>query len=213
MISILDYGSGNIKSIQNMLKKIDAACNLISTATEVDEALALIIPGVGHIDTVMQRLQDLNLVNSLNCAAVVRKIPILGICVGMQVMTLGSDEGKLPGLGWLNARAVKLGVSDATLRVPHMGWNLINVTQANAYFETTAEFEQRFYFVHSFGIQCFDRTDVLATTSYGDEFVSAFARDNLIGVQFHPEKSHKFGEAFFRRFSEVVAISAAKHAH
>lgn len=204
MISILNYGMGNVGSIQNMLKKVGVPSRILTTADEIDEAQALIIPGVGHMDNAMQRLDSLGLRGALDDAATVRCIPVLGICLGMQMMTRGSEEGTRPGLGWVRAEATRFDRDGTGLRVPHMGWNVAHLRKQGPCFDGDGIAEHRFYFVHSYAVNCDDTADILTTTVYGSEFVSAFQCGNLTGVQFHPEKSHKFGESFFRRYCASV---------
>lgn len=200
MISILNYGMGNLASIQNMFKKVGASCKLITTIEEIDEAYSLVIPGVGKFDHAISRIDSMGMRSALDNAALLRKIPILGICLGMQLMTRGSEEGQLPGLGWIKGDTRIIDGASHNLRVPHMGWNIVTIKKASSYFNESLP-EQRFYFVHSFAVQCDDCCDVLTTTHYAEDFVSAFSVDNLLGVQFHPEKSHKFGENFLRNYA------------
>lgn len=201
MVSILDYGMGNTGSIQNMLKKIGINSALVASADDIKNSIALIIPGVGHFDSAMKRIRDNNLIGALNEASQIRKIPILGICLGMQLMTRGSEEGSAEGLGWIQAETRKMIANTNALKVPHMGWNLINLQKQHPAFENDGLEEHRFYFVHSYAVYCDNQEDILSITSYGNEFVSAFSFENLTGVQFHPEKSHKFGNAFFRNYA------------
>lgn len=209
MIAILNYGMGNVGSIQNMLKKVGVPSRIVCTEDEVRSAVALIIPGVGHIDNAMQRLDSLGLRAALDDAAMTRRIPVLGICLGMQIMTRSSEEGKLPGLGWVGAHATRFDGERYQLRVPHMGWNIVNIHKPHPGFDGDELLEHRFYFVHSYAVQCDDPSDILTTTHYGIDFVSAFQCDNLTGVQFHPEKSHKFGESFFRRYAASILATAS----
>jgi glutamine amidotransferase len=204
MISILNYGMGNVGSIQNMLKKVGVPSRIIATADDIGESQALIIPGVGHMDNAMQRLDSLGLRSALDDAAMARRIPILGICLGMQMMTRGSEEGKRSGLGWVRAEATRIDGAAHGLRVPHMGWNIAHIRKSSPCFDGDGIAEHRFYFVHSYAVQCDDPADILTTTDYGTEFVSAFQCGNLTGVQFHPEKSHKFGESFFRHYAATM---------
>ena len=204
MITIVDYGMGNLGSIHNMFKKIGVQSVIVTEPEQVAAAHTLVLPGIGKFDHAMSSLADRGLRGPVEDAALVRRIPVLGICLGMQLMTRGSEEGDLPGLGWFDAETRLLAGASQSLRVPHMGWNTIRLQKPSHLFdENAAESEQRFYFVHSFAIHCRDPKDVLATTTYGIEFASAFARDNLIGVQFHPEKSHKFGMNLLRRFADI----------
>lgn len=200
MISILNYGMGNLASIQNMFKKVGASCKLITTVEEVAEAQALVIPGVGIFDHAISKIESMGMRGALDNAAFFRKIPILGICLGMQLMTRGSEEGHLPGLGWIKGDTRIIDGASHNLRVPHMGWNVVTVKKTSPYFDESP-LEQRFYFVHSFAVQCDDFRDVLTTTDYAGDFVSSFSVGNLLGVQFHPEKSHKFGESFLRHYA------------
>lgn len=200
MITILNYGMGNLGSIHNMFKKIGVESTIVTTAADLDRATALVLPGVGRFDHAMSSLRSLGLTEALEEAAQVRRIPVLGICLGMQLMTRGSEEGELPGLGWIDAETRLFNTATYGLRVPHMGWNTVHVRQPGTLFDLT-QAEQRFYFVHSYAVQCRDQSDIVGTTTYGIEFVSAFGRDNLLGVQFHPEKSHKFGMNLLRRFA------------
>ncbi len=207
MIDILNYGMGNIGSIQNMLKKVGVSNRVISKAEEVDSSQALIIPGVGHFDNAMKKLDEQELRNSLDSAAIQRRIPILGICLGMQIMTNSSEEGVFPGLGWVKAKAIRINGGDEGLSVPHMGWNLLNLRdKSHPYFNNDGFSEHRFYFVHSYAVHCDDQSNILTTTNYAGNFVSSFLCENLTGVQFHPEKSHKFGESFFRRYAESIQL-------
>jgi glutamine amidotransferase len=207
MITILNYGMGNLGSIHNMFRKIGVESSIVTSAEDVERAEALVLPGVGHFDHAMSSLKALGLMHPLEGAARERRIPILGICLGMQLMTRGSEEGELPGLGWIDAETRMFGRDDPSLRVPHMGWNTVRVRRPGPLFDARAD-EQRFYFVHSYAIQCDDPGDVLTTTTYGIDFVSAFGRDNLLGVQFHPEKSHKFGMTLLRRFASLCGCGA-----
>lgn len=200
MIAILNYGMGNLASIQNMFKKVGVSAKIITTADAVYEAQALIIPGVGKFDNAIRQIEATGLRKALDEAALARKIPILGICLGMQLMTRGSEEGQLPGLGWIDADCRLIKGNGLYLRVPHMGWDLVTIQKTSPYFDNSFE-EHRFYFVHSYAVHCIDSADVLTTTQYAGEFVSAFSAGNLVGVQFHPEKSHKFGARFLRRFA------------
>lgn len=183
-----------------MLKKVGIPTNIIASPNEIYGADSLIIPGVGKFDHAMKQIYDLGLQQALDHSAKVRKIPILGICLGMQLMTLGSEEGIMPGLGWINAKTIRIDGARHGLRVPHMGWNVVRIQKPNPCFDNDGFLDHRFYFVHSYAVECYKKDDVLTTTSYGCEFVSAFSKDNFLGVQFHPEKSHKFGISFFRRF-------------
>ena len=208
MIAILNYGMGNLASIQNMFKKVGVPSRHITTADEIYAAQALIIPGVGKFDHAMRQIASMGLREALEQAALVRKIPILGICLGMQLMTCSSEEGQLPGLGWIKATTRLIDGASQNLRVPHMGWNLVTIKKSSPYFDD--EFaEYRFYFVHSYAVQCDDPADILTTTEYAGEFVSSFSIDNFVGVQFHPEKSHKFGACFLERFAMVHGLCAS----
>jgi imidazole glycerol-phosphate synthase subunit HisH len=206
MISILNYGMGNLASIQNMFRKVGVYGKIISTAGEVNEAKALVIPGVGKFDHAIRQIELNGLRKPLDEAAFLHKIPILGICLGMQLMTHSSEEGQLPGLGWIKADCRLIDGVTQGLRVPHMGWNVVAIQKPSPYFDDNLDVQQRFYFVHSYAVYCNDPEDILTTTNYAGEFVSAFAVNNLLGVQFHPEKSHKFGVSFLRRYAEVYGL-------
>jgi imidazole glycerol-phosphate synthase subunit HisH len=208
MISILNYGMGNLASIQNMFKKVGVLSSLVTTADDINKSQVLVIPGIGMFDNAVQQIKSMGLRSALEEAAFSRKIPILGICLGMQLMTRGSEEGRLAGLGWIRADTRLINGAKKGLRVPHMGWNVVAIKKPNKYFDGNID-EHRFYFVHSYAVYCDEPSYILATTQYVDEFVSAFAVSNLIGVQFHPEKSHKFGASFFRQFAKMCGLMSA----
>jgi glutamine amidotransferase len=208
MISILNYGMGNLASIQGMFKKVGVQSQVISSAAEIGAATSLVVPGVGQFDNAMSRMESLGLRAALDEAAMTRRIPILGVCLGMQLMTRRSEEGKLPGFGWIDAETRRVAPRDSALRVPHMGWNLIHGHGNSPYFAGDGLREHRFYFVHAYAVQCNNPSDVVATTTYGEDFVSVCARDNLLGVQFHPEKSHKFGASFLLRYATLHGLHA-----
>lgn len=201
MIVIVDYRMGNLGSIRNMFKKIGVAANVSSDADAIDRADKLILPGVGSFDNGMANLKEMGLEDVLTRRVVTQKVPVLGICLGMQLMTAGSEEGTLPGLGWVDARTIRFRHGDAGWKIPHMGWNVLEPKKTDSLFAGMYEYP-RFYFVHSYHVVCSDADDVLATTSYGYDFVSAFGKGNIFGVQFHPEKSHRFGMKLLKTFVE-----------
>ena len=205
MIAIVDYGLGNLGSIANMLKKVGAAATITADPAVIRQADRLILPGVGAFDTGMRNLEERGLIPLLNERVVGEKIPILGVCLGMQLLGRRSEEGQLPGLGWLDAAAVRFKFEgpNAHLKIPHMGWNELTVCQPHPLFADLQE-ESRFYFVHSYHVVCADPANVLARTTYGFDFTSAVVKGNIIGVQFHPEKSHRFGMTLLQNFAERV---------
>jgi glutamine amidotransferase len=201
MITIVDYGMGNLGSIVNMLKKVGAEANITSEKSVIERAAKLILPGVGAFDNGMKNLNQLDLVSLIKRKAIEERIPVLGVCLGMQLLTEGSEEGDLPGLGLIDAETVKFRFdkTESNLKIPHMGWNSVTIKQPSGIFEDMLA-EPRFYFVHSYYVRCREEADILATTHYGHEFTSAVRRDNIMGTQFHPEKSHKFGMTLFKNF-------------
>lgn len=199
MITVIDYGMGNLGSIANMIKKIGYKSIITSDIEEIKKATKLILPGVGAFDNGMKNLKESGLIEVLNQKALVEKIPILGICLGMQLMTNRSEEGKLDGLAWVDAQTKKF--VSAKLKIPHMGWNIIEHKKKSKIFDEY-ESEKRFYFVHSYYISCNNNDDILTTTPYGHNFVSLYEKENIIGAQFHPEKSHKFGMKLIENFAE-----------
>lgn len=202
MICIVDYGFGNLGSIANMLKKVGAECEITSDPARLLRADKLILPGVGAFDAGITGLIESGLVPVLNDLVLNKKIPVMGICLGMQLMTNCSEEGTLPGLGWINARTSRFTPTpDSNLKVPHMGWNVVKPCKASPLLRN-AEEEERFYFVHTYFVQCQNQDDVLLHADYGHRFDAAFEVGNVIGVQFHPEKSHKFGMRLMRNFAE-----------
>ncbi len=203
MITIVDYGLGNLGSISNMLRKIGARCEISGDPVHIGKAQKLILPGVGAFDNGMENLTRLGLVAPLSRRVQQDKVPILGICLGAQLLTRRSEEGKLPGLGWIDADTILFFSRQpvAGLKVPHMGWNDLIVKKPSALFEEGSE--QRFYFVHSYHFLCDKPEDPLAAANYGYEFTAAFNRGNVFGVQFHPEKSHRYGMELLRRFAAL----------
>jgi imidazole glycerol-phosphate synthase subunit HisH len=205
MITIIDYGSSNLGSMQNMLKKVGAASKIAAIPDDLRDAKKIIVPGVGSFAAGMKKLLRSGMIPLLNEKVMVERIPTLGVCLGMQLMTAGSEEGELPGLGWIDARTLRFDQrSDPGLKVPHMGWNQVCAAKNCALLKEFPQ-EPRFYFAHSFYVSCETPADVLLEASYGArKFTAAFQRDNLMGAQFHPEKSHRFGMLFLRNFVERV---------
>ena len=201
MITIINYNAGNIKSIQNMLKRIGAKSIISSSAEEIAQAEKLILPGVGSFDYGMRNLQQSGLIEILNEKVINNKTPLLGICLGAQLLGNNSEEGAEKGLGWIDMDIVKFNKSKMTeqLKIPHMSWNEVTVTKKSMLMEGLED-EARFYFVHTYHMQPKSEKDVLANSNYGYEFVSAVEKENIFGVQFHPEKSHKFGMRLLQNF-------------
>ncbi len=204
-ITVVDYGVGNLGSIINMLKKVGVKAIASSSPEVLTQAEKLILPGVGAFDAGMNRLNECGLVPLLNHLALEKKVPFLGLCLGLQLMTKRSEEGQTQGLGWLDAETVrfKFDESRSDLKIPHMGWNTIEIRRQHPLFRDL-DSEARFYFVHSFYVQSHDPETVLAETDYGGYFHSVFAKDNIMGAQFHPEKSHKYGMQLLKNFAEAV---------
>ncbi|PKP45413.1 MAG: imidazole glycerol phosphate synthase subunit HisH [Bacteroidetes bacterium HGW-Bacteroidetes-12] len=204
MISIINYNAGNIKSIQNMLKRIGVKSMICSSAEEIEQADKLILPGVGHYDHGMKNLHQSGLIEILNKKVLEDKIPLLGICLGAQLLGNKSEEGIEKGLGWIDMDVIKFDKKklSSSLKIPHMSWNEIKINKPSALFEGLNN-DSRFYFVHSYHMQPSDKTDILTTTNYGYDFTSTIEKDNIYGVQFHPEKSHKFGMQLLTNFSNI----------
>jgi len=200
MITIIDYKTGNLGSIQNILKKIGEQSIITSDKKDIAAASKIILPGVGAFDTGMKNLVELDLVDILNKKVLEEKTPVLGICLGMQLLSKGSEEGSSKGLGWIDAETIRFRFIDTLeYKIPHMGWNFTVQRKESKLFSGMFP-EPRFYFVHSYYFKANDEGDILTSTSYESEFTSAIEKGNILGVQFHPEKSHKFGMKLLKNF-------------
>jgi len=203
MITIVDYGLGNLRSIFNMLKKIGVKSHITSNLDEIAKAQKIILPGVGHFDQAMERISESRIRNILDKKVLKEKIPILGICLGMQILTMRSEEGKLAGLGWISAKTVRFKFAeDSHLKIPHMGWNLVQQVTPSPLTENFGA-EHCFYFAHSYHVQVEDEKFSVMKTTHGYAFDSAIQNDNIFGVQFHPEKSHRFGMRLLQNFARI----------
>lgn len=204
MIVIVDYDTGNIGSIVNMIKKAGGESTVTSDLSVIAGAKKLIIPGVGAFDNGMKNLRDFNLIDTLNQKVLEEKVPVLGICLGMQLMAKSSEEGSLPGLGWVDAVCKKFDFSntETPLRIPHMGWNEAIVKQSEGLFRNMYA-DASFYFVHSYYVECSNASDIASVTHYGTEFTSSLQHENIYATQFHPEKSHKYGLLVIKNFVEA----------
>lgn len=201
MIVIVDYGMGNVSSIANMLKRIGASTSLTADPTVISRAEKLILPGVGAFDSGMANLQRRGLLDVLYQKVVVERTPILGICLGMQLFSRCSEEGRLPGLGWIDAETVRIRPPVSSgLKVPHMGWNFTSMKHEDSILSGFTRDSSKFYFVHSYHVVCRDIGNVVASVSYGQEIAAIIRLNNIIGTQFHPEKSHKYGMLLLRNF-------------
>ncbi len=203
MITIIDYEVGNLFSIKNILKKIGVKSVIESDPNKARHAEKLILPGVGNFGHGMQKLRQSGWEEVLNHKVLEEKTPILGICLGMQLLTQGSEEAPgEKGLGWFDADTRKFAFEDENKRwkIPHMGWNDVKVQNNSRLFDGFEE-ERRFYFVHSYHVVCNQKSDVMGTSHYGYDFVCALEKDNILGAQFHPEKSHRFGMQLLKNFA------------
>lgn len=199
MIGIINYELGNLGSIQNMLKVIGEKSIISSEAKELQKCGKLILPGVGAFDAGMSKLNESGLTSFIKEAALVEKKPILGICLGMQLLGRKSEEGVLPGLELIPFDNIKFRLDHARLKIPHMGWDIVEMKK-NIPLIKGLNGIQRYYFVHSYHAECDREENVFMTCDYGYEFAAAVSKDNIMGVQFHPEKSHDFGMALLKNF-------------
>ena len=202
MISIVDYGMGNLGSLANMLRYLKIGSRIITDPENVLSSEKLILPGVGAFGSAMKRIREAGLFDALDTAVRVKGAPLLGVCLGMQLLTNWSEEGEVPGFGWIPGKTVKLKVADAGLKVPHMGWNFVAHKTSSALTETLSE-QARFYFVHSYHVLPEDDKNVLLETQYGGSIVAGVGKDNVFGVQFHPEKSHRHGMEILKGFARL----------
>lgn len=199
MVGIINYGLGNLGSIKNMLKVIGEKSVISSDPSVLDTCDRYILPGVGAFDAGMTNLNELGLVDYIKNVAENKKKPLLGICLGMQLLGRKSEEGKLSGLNLIPFDNIKFRLDDTDLRVPHMGWDIVDFNQDSSLLKNL-EGTQRYYFVHSYHAKCDFDENVLMTCEYGYKFAASVIKDNIMGVQFHPEKSHDFGMALLRNF-------------
>lgn len=203
---IVDYGMGNISSIRNMLRYLGYSSILTYDEREIVSADRLIIPGVGNFGMAMDNINKRNLKDILNEAVIHKGIPILGICLGMQLMMSWSEEGHCEGMGWISGNVVKFQLDSEIYKIPHMGWDYIKIKKESKLLKDLPE-NPRFYFVHSFHAKCENFNESIAVTDYGGEFTSIIGRNNIYGVQFHPEKSHKYGMKLFDNFMRINDVS------
>lgn len=200
MIVIIDYGVGNTGSISNMFKKLGFICKVSNDKETIKDASHIILPGVGSFDNAMKKLLSTGLVPDLTNLVLIEKRPILGICLGMQILFSRSEEGSLPGLNWIEGNVVKF--TDeyvGKLKIPHMGWNNVKPQNESNLF-ANLESEPRYYFTHSYYVNNIKDEQVIGVSHYGNDFICAVNSENIFGVQFHPEKSHKFGLQLFKNF-------------
>jgi imidazole glycerol-phosphate synthase subunit HisH len=204
MITIVDYGLGNIRAFLNVFKRLNIEATTARCPEELDTATRVILPGVGHFDHAMARLESSGMRPVLDDLVLARRVPVLGVCVGMQMLGKASDEGELPGLGWIDGHVRHFGGWEPArgLPLPHMGWNDVRPVAASPLFDQL-DSEARFYFLHSFYFECVNPVDRLAEASYGADFTCAVHAGNIYGVQFHPEKSHAFGTRLLRNFAAL----------
>jgi imidazole glycerol-phosphate synthase subunit HisH len=205
MIVIIDYGMGNLRSVEKSLQRLNANALVSSAIADIERADKLILPGVGHFANGMAKLKAQKLIEPLTEKVVKDKTPILGICLGIQLFTKHSEEGDVNGLGWVEARTVRFNFpgADPRLKIPHMGWNSVAFKKESKLAGSITP-EDSFYFVHSYHVQCANSEDILCQTRYGIDFVSGIEHDNIFGVQFHPEKSHGSGLKFLNNFLAQV---------
>jgi glutamine amidotransferase len=200
MIVIVDYGLGNVRSIHAKIDQMGETATISHEKSEIEDADILILPGVGAFDTGMHNLKTLDLIDTLHRKIVREKIPTLGICLGMQLFTKKSEEGLEKGLSYIDANTIRFQFPEGgALPVPHMGWNTINKKREVPILSGIMD-NSRFYFVHSYHISCNNPQDIVAITSYGEKYPSIIHKDNIVGVQFHPEKSHKQGIILLKNF-------------
>jgi glutamine amidotransferase len=205
MIRIVDYGVGNIQAFMTLYKRIGIDVHRAQVAKDLTDATRLILPGVGHFDHAMQCLNDSGMRPTLEAMVVGQSVPVLGVCVGMQMLATGSDEGSLPGLNWVpgRVRAFASNPLSASLPMPHMGWNDVHPTMGSRLFSAGFDVAAQFYFLHSFFFDALDKADVAATSHYGLDFDAVISRGHIHGVQCHPEKSHHWGAQLLKNFAEL----------
>lgn len=204
MIAIVNYGVGNVRAFSNIYESLNIPVILASNAEDLNKATRIILPGVGAFDHAMQRLNDSGMREKLEEKVIQEKLPVIGICVGMQMLANRSDEGVEAGLGWIEGEVRKFDISKIPYhtRLPHMGWNDVTPIKQSRLFEGL-EKNARFYFLHSFYFECVNSEDTMAVSDYGGEFSCVVGRDNVYGVQCHPEKSHKFGIQLLKNFANL----------
>lgn len=204
MITIVDYGLGNIKAFENVYRKLDVPVKIAKNAADLNSATKLILPGVGAFDHAMSKLLKSGMRTRLDELVIKYKIPVMGICVGMQMLANSSEEGVLPGLGWVDGIVKKFDVSKihSSTRLPHMGWNDVQPTTQNPLFKNLTT-NSKFYFLHSYYFKCFQSADEIAVSHYGCDFTCAINYENIFGVQFHPEKSHSCGIKLLENFTKL----------
>jgi glutamine amidotransferase len=201
LISVVDYGVANLGSMLNMLRKVGVEAERVGTPEGLKGASKIVLPGIGAFDHGMSALAERGLIEPLRKKALDERVPVLGVCLGMQMLGGGSEEGESNGLGLVEAKCQRFRPAEGSgLKVPHMGWGQISPRRASPLLAGLGE-QSRFYFVHSYHLVCDDPEDVLAHSRYGIDFVSVIERGNIFGVQFHPEKSHRFGMALLRNFA------------
>jgi imidazole glycerol-phosphate synthase subunit HisH len=202
MITIVNYGVGNLASIQNILKKIGVNSIITTNIKDIEVAEKLILPGVGAFDACAAKLRQSGMIEMLNKRVLEEKVPILGICVGMQLLFSKSEEGEMPGLSWIAGKNVRFDQSKTgDLKIPHMGWKDVTPSKPSSLLKEMQE-QPRFYFVHSYHAILENKEDSLLTAMHGYEFTCAVEKENIKGVQFHPEKSHKFGMKLLANFAK-----------
>ena len=204
MITLIDYGIGNIFSFQNVYKRLDIPTKIAKTSQDLTDAQKLILPGVGSFDYAMSQLNASGMREKLDELVIEKKVPVIGICVGMQMMGNRSDEGKLEGLKWIDSEILKFDekLIQQRTKLPHMGWNDVIPVNNHPLF-TGLEKDVIFYFLHSFYFKCNNPEDSIAVSDYGLPFSSAVNKDNIYGIQFHPEKSHQYGEKLLHNFAKL----------
>jgi glutamine amidotransferase len=204
MITLIDYGVGNIFAFQNVYKRLDIPTKIAKTASDLNDVEKLILPGVGSFDYAMNQLNNSGMRDKLDELVLEKKVSVIGICVGMQMMGNRSDEGKLDGLKWIDAEILKFDerLIQQRTKLPHMGWNDVRPLEDHPLF-IGLEKEAIFYFLHTFYFKCNNSNDSIANSEYGISFSSAINHNNIYGIQFHPEKSHQYGEKLLHNFAKL----------